>query len=464
LFAHSLHKRSSHNSQIMVTYKVLLDTRRAKSDGTYSVIIRITFNRKSSTINTGVFIHRESWNESKNNVVSTHPNQGILNKKITEEYLRIQKAVIDLESEQEFSFEGLTEILKGLPTKPKIAKSHDFNLFSRQLIADMFSMNQAGNAVIYRTATNRIMTYASRPTLMFTEITYSFLDGFKRQLIKDGVKQNSISNYFRTIRAIYNKAIKTKLVDRSHYPFLDISIKTERTAKRALRKFDLIKVSSAELKPNTPIWKARNYFFLSFALMGASFTDLAYLKPENIRKGRLIYRRKKTGQELDIKLQPYTLKLLRSFIEPQTGYLLPILPIGSVAGSTDAKRVIGQWIKTTNKYLDRLATLCKIDALITTYVTRHSWATTAKRLGYSNEMIAEGMGHEHGNKITNIYLDDFDQCVIDEMNDKVIISIIPCLKMVKTPYKFTMRPSIDFGKYKLHKTSLSIYLQHNLKV
>lgn len=45
---------------------------------------------------------------------------------------------------------------------------------------------------------------------------------------------------------------------------------------------------------------------------------------------------------------------------------------------------------------------------LTTYVSRHTWATTAKRLGYSNELIAEALGHEYGNKITNIYLDSFD--------------------------------------------------------
>ena len=191
--------------------------------------------------------------------------------------------------------------------------------------------------------------------------------------------------------------------------------------------------------------------------MGVSFTDLAYLKPENIKKGRLVYRRKKTGQELNIKLQPYTLQLLNTFVNTETGYLLPILPVGTVEGGLDSKKIISQWIKTTNKYLNRLAKLCDMDVEITTYVTRHSWATTAKRLGFSNEMIAEGLGHEYGNKITNIYLDDFDQTIIDEMNDKVIISVIPCLKQQKNRYKFILRPSVDLHKYKLHKTSLSVY-------
>jgi len=73
-------------------------------------------------------------------------------------------------------------------------------------------------------------------------------------------------------------------------------------------------------------------------------------------------------------------------------------------------------------------------------------------------MIAEGLGHEYGNKITNIYLDTFDQVLIDQMNDKVIISIIPCLRMVRNPYKYTLRPSVKANIHEL-KNSLSIYLK-----
>jgi hypothetical protein len=60
---------------------------------------------------------------------------------------------------------------------------------------------------------------------------------------------------------------------------------------------------------------------------------------------------------------------------------------------------------------------------LTTYVARHTFATTAKRLGYSNELIAEALGHEYGNKITNIYLDSFDQEVVDDMHKRVIANI-----------------------------------------
>lgn len=55
-----------------------------------------------------------------------------------------------------------------------------------------------------------------------------------------------------------------------------------------------------------------------------------------------------------------------------------------------------------------------------TYSSRHGFGTIAKRLGYSNELIAEALGHEYGNKITNIYLDKFDTDVLDAMHQHVI--------------------------------------------
>ena len=39
------------------------------------------------------------------------------------------------------------------------------------------------------------------------------------------------------------------------------------------------------------------------------------------------------------------------------------------------------------------------------------------------ELIAEALDHEYGNKITNIYLDSFDQEVVDDMHKRVIANI-----------------------------------------
>jgi integrase len=50
---------------------------------------------------------------------------------------------------------------------------------------------------------------------------------------------------------------------------------------------------------------------------------------------------------------------------------------------------------------------------LSTYASRHSWATIAKNMGYSKDLIAEALGHEYGNKVPGMYLDQYSNDVID---------------------------------------------------
>ena len=60
---------------------------------------------------------------------------------------------------------------------------------------------------------------------------------------------------------------------------------------------------------------------------------------------------------------------------------------------------------------------------LTTYVFRYSYANVAKQLGYSKDLIAEALGHEYGNSVTGIYLEQFDLKVVDNMNQALIEAV-----------------------------------------
>jgi integrase/recombinase XerD len=368
----------------MVTHKLMLDERRVKQDGTYPLIIRITYLRQTLIIQTGVSIKKIHWNDKSSNVTDGHPDCSMFNMKVSEQYLKVKKVILLLELEQEFSLIALKERLANPHKQAKRLATKTFKDYAQQLIDELIDLNKAGNAMVYKVAVSRFNKYVKNPKLKFTDINYNLLDGFKRQLMKDGVKQNTISNYFRTLRAIYNKAIKAKLVDRSHYPFLDIPIKTERTAKRAISIDDLVTILQKVLKPQSQEWHSRNYFFLSFSLIGMSFTDLAYLTSGNIKKGRLTYKRRKTGKELSIRLHPYAESLLSYYKGSNVKYLLPILPSDIIEDGMKAKSLLMSKIKQVNMYLKRIVESCELDCEVTTYVARHSWATTAKQQDYQH--------------------------------------------------------------------------------
>lgn len=66
-----------------------------------------------------------------------------------------------------------------------------------------------------------------------------------------------------------------------------------------------------------------------------------------------------------------------------------------------------------NKYLKKIGEYLDISLKLTSYVARHSFATVLKRSGVNTSIISEAMGHS-SEKVTQIYLDSFENTQIDE--------------------------------------------------
>ena len=397
----------------MAIVTIKLDTRRVRRDGKYNIIYRIRYLKKVYTINSEIAILEEFWNYNSTTVNSKYPNAKLINIKLLKGFVNIEKAILILEDD--FTIIKLKSLINGEPS----INSKSFKCFTEELIDQMLAINKTGNALVYQTALNRFLDFCKKD-ILFHEIDYILLNRYKHHLELKGLKQNSISNYFRTIKAIYNKAIKHKLIERSQYPFYDISIKSQKTANRAISSEDIQCLNTLTLKYNSQLQIALNYFMLSFYLRGMSFTDMAYLKHCNINNGRIAYTRRKTHKNYSVKLF-YPAKTIISAVHKENNkYLLPVLSNDIIEDSLDAKRTIKQWIKTTNKYLKISSKELELDTIVTTYSSRYTFANIAKQLGYSNELISEALGHSYGNKTTGIYLDNYDNNYLDEMHLSII--------------------------------------------
>lgn len=47
----------------MATFKISLDSRRAKKDGTFNVVYRITHKRQVYSVNSGILVYNYHWDE-----------------------------------------------------------------------------------------------------------------------------------------------------------------------------------------------------------------------------------------------------------------------------------------------------------------------------------------------------------------------------------------------------------------
>jgi site-specific recombinase XerD len=240
------------------------------------------------------------------------------------------------------------------------------------------------------------------------------------------VSINGVSLYLRTIRAIYNKAIKEKLISREAYPFGrdGFQIQNSPTQKRAISNDNIHLIRNLTVTPNTQIWHAKNYFMFSFFARGMNWVDMAHLKIKDIADGRINYIRRKTirktSKSFSIKINPQILEILNYYIQNKTkdDYVFPI--IKRPDSMDDTRKDIMNEIKTYNKYLKKIATATGIQANLTSYVSRHSWGSIAKKIGIDINTISDGYGHSDP-AVTRVYLDSIENEEIDKANELITL-------------------------------------------
>lgn len=406
----------------MATLKLTLDTRRKKANGTYPVVFRLTHLTKSTTIPTALSLEIADWDNKKQRVRKTNPTADTLNNELTKLRLAYQKGLMKTDSINLLDVTALKNTITG---KEEPTVKMDFFSFASKEVESLLATNKVGNAAVYDCATNSLKEFTKNPKLKFEQLNYKLLLEYEAFLLKRDLKTNTIANYMRTIRAIFNKAIKTNNTGIEYYPFKNYSIKHERTITKVLNQGHFNEINSLDLKTASPEYLSRAVFMVTFNLIGISFADLVTLKPSNVVDGRITYRRKKTKRIYSIKLNTHAEQIINDLktIYPNSPYLLPIITNEKLS-AYDEQRTIKQKLKTCNKYLKRMGETLKFDLVVTTYVARYSWATTAKRMGFSNEIIAEALGHEYGNSVTATYLDGFSQETIDKANLMVCNSML----------------------------------------
>jgi len=407
---------------MVTTFKAILNERRQRSDNTYPVIIRVTVDRKKKEIPINTFLHTKDWDNKNSRVKPTHPNAGLITQKVTQALSKLQEIALRYEAlDKIYSVDDIVNtFLNKKDYRPTVIE------YGKSIIAEMIHAGRVGNARVYKDAVFKLQKYSGTKRLFFENIDTAYLLKFDNDMLAEGITVNGIANYMSQIRALYNRAIKEGIVELKYYPFNNYRIKREATISRALTVNDMKAIIAAPLTPDTPIWHNRNYFLLSFCLLGISFADLLSLKGENIMGDRIVYRRKKTKKLYTIKIHPEAQRILSYYydasIQDKNEYLLPVLP-PSVKDPTCLMKLSLQGIRTCNKYISRIGYSCGIKARLSTYYSRYSFGNIARSLMISKDIISQAYGHSYGNAVTSIYLDDYDNAVIDEANAKVIATV-----------------------------------------
>ncbi|WP_291130913.1 site-specific integrase [Flavobacterium sp. UBA7682] len=405
------------NTNIVIS----LDTRRQKNDGTYPLILRLGHFDRTLPVPISISIKKVDWDEDKRQVKKSYTGlEGStrFNNRIQQKRIDALKIIQNLYDKGKLEGMSIHEIKKQILNE---SSSDSFVHFAEGLITDLKEANRFGTASAYSDALAAIKKFSGIDNLKFERVSFEFLTKWETAHLAKGNSINGFSAYLRAIRAIFNKAIKAGVAAKELYPFDDYKLKGKQTAKRALSAELLKKIINKKFDAESPLFSTRCYFLLSYMMYGMNFIDMAYLRKENIADGRIYYSRSKTSRLFDIKITPNLEKLLSYYITkyPESEYVFPILK----REEPELMYKDAKWARNRyNDKLDDLGKACKIDKKLTSYVSRHSFATQAMFQQIPLEAISAMLGHK-SLKTTQIYLDNLPNSILDKYNHKLVKDI-----------------------------------------
>jgi integrase/recombinase XerD len=394
-----------------------LDTRRGTDKG-FPIVLRIVHKRKIAQISTGIYLKKTEWNEKASAVLPSYKGTESvkrLNNLLSKKRIEVMDFILMLDEAKKLSGVDVYELKRLIDRK---SEKGSFFKYAESLISEMEEANQIGNARIYSTTVSVMKGLMRGKDISFPEVTAAFLKKWEIHHLKKGGTYNGLSVYLRTIRAIYNRAIKDKLVSRDLYPFADYEIKSSRPRKRAISIEAIRRIAELDFAAGHPLFNARNYFLVSFYLRGMSFVDMAHLKVRDIIDGRIQYQRQKTDKPYTVKVTSEAKAILDHYTrgKRKDDHVFPI--IHRETAKLQHKDV--EWDrKEYNEKLKEIAELCDIQENLTSYVSRHSFATRAKNLGIPIANISEMLGHGDI-KTTENYLDNLPTDLLDDQHEKII--------------------------------------------
>lgn len=397
----------------MATLNLVLDTRRARKDGTYPIVFRVRVEDKFCDIGSGYKIFKEQFDLKTNSLINDI-NGNIQLEQLKTHYLKRLRTYTsdnlgcnDIKSIKAY-------LINKLPTEFTIIE------FWKNHIEDLKVSGRFGGAKVYNTSLS-VISQELELNIPFSKLNFKSIIELENKLFKRGLSINGIGVYMRSFRAICNKAIHFDIVGFEWYPFRKYKIKKMKTTPRVISLIEMKSYFNLDLEKSNSLYNSWLIGKLIFMLRGINIKDLMLLSPSNIKSGRIIYKRAKTGKMYSIEILPELQEIINYFDSKNT--LFRILSDSELKNSAKQVDIITQKRKVINNHLNKLGVLLKLNEPLSTYVFRYSYANILKQLGYSKDLIAEALGHEYGNSVTGIYLEQFDNEIIDEMNRKVIDSV-----------------------------------------
>lgn len=404
-------------SQADTTVRVILYKSKTYANGEHPIMLCVTQNRKRKYISLGLSCNPKLWSKSKNEPTGSHPQKDEIVDIIAKKLSEYSTAIVNFKrDEKEFTSTTLVKHVE----EPN-AKSKKITLYEyfKRMIERLEAAERMKYAMSFKD-TLRVLKLFQKDDLPFGDVDVKFCNNFETYLRKKKLKETTISVYFRTLRVVFNEAIKEKATKLSNYPFKEYKVSkfNLKTRKRAITKDDKNAIAALSIAETSRIYRSRQFFLFSYYVRGINFIDIANLRWSNIEKDRLYYVRSKTDQTFNIKLLPQAQAIIDhwkpvTYTGDKEGFIFPILHRDRHSKPQQVLNRLHKILGQTNLDLKLIGDMVGLEIPLTMYVARHAYATILKHEGVSTSAISEAMGHQT-EAITKTYLKAFENEVVDE--------------------------------------------------
>lgn len=252
--------------------------------------------------------------------------------------------------------------------------------------------------------------------LLFREITPSWLTRFENYLLEQKRSYTTVGIYLRPLRAIFNSAISEKIIEPTLYPFgrKRYEIPKPSVVKKALSK-EQLKILFEAITQTDSQRIAKEYWFFLYNCAGLNIKDMLSLKYKNLQDNKLVYIREKTKRTSKANLMPVVvhlnefstefIKKYGSIKNAPEDYIFDIYK--PEMNEMEKFKKSGLFTRVLNENIKKLANANGLPDELSSYWSRHSFATLAIRSGASLEQISQALNH-HDVSTTKSYFAGFE--------------------------------------------------------
>lgn len=301
--------------------------------------------------------------------------------------------------------------------KKKKNASPVLSVYVAERIRQKRALNKVSTAELYQVATGHFQRFTGDKYIRMEAISKTLVTDFAAYLQQRGLATNTVNSYLSALRAIYNAARHEGLLSPEKMPFEGMKLKRSHTTKRAIAVSFIQQLAGNRGEKEDPRRELTTDLCLfSFLACGMPFVDMAFLSRKNIQGNELVYKRRKTGSQIRMEISEGMWRLIRKY-ESAGGnrrFLFPILPDSETFTHAQYKYRLA----VHNRELKAIGAELGFPIRLTSYVTRHSWASAALANEVPVAVISQALGHS-SEKTTRYYLSELDISQLTTANQKV---------------------------------------------